>query len=255
MSERDRADPAEHLQRLLGQLGREQPIARSAAAEREREARLAQNLDAELARLVAHKRQRRTWMIASLAAAAAVVLALGLPRPHDGGSLSITREPPRPAQTASPIAQAATKQTSAAPLSSSGEVMQRVPRLPVPLPSVSATTPSADPSAEPESTLAEENQLFKRAADETRSGDAEAALTTLDRLLRAYPKSPLAQTALVRKFRLLAKSGRADEAKREAERYLGLYPSGFALQEAEELAHSSPSMPAVPLPSASAGEP
>jgi outer membrane protein assembly factor BamD (BamD/ComL family) len=90
-------------------------------------------------------------------------------------------------------------------------------------------------AAVPQSTLAEENQWFKEAAEAGRNGDVNGALTRLDQLLREHPQSPLAQTALVRKFRLLAKAGRLEEARREAQRYVAAYPTGFALTEAQAL--------------------
>jgi outer membrane protein assembly factor BamD (BamD/ComL family) len=99
----------------------------------------------------------------------------------------------------------------------------------------SASSAAAAPSAEPQSTLAEENRLFKEAAEAGRSGDVQGAVSRLDQLLREHPASPLAQTALVRKFRLLEKAGRLDEARREAERYLQAYPTGFAVKEAQAL--------------------
>jgi outer membrane protein assembly factor BamD (BamD/ComL family) len=61
------------------------------------------------------------------------------------------------------------------------------------------------------------------------------ALSRLQQLLDGYPASPLAQGALVRKFRLLASAGRSEEARHEAERYLAAYPTGFAVAEAEAL--------------------
>ena len=111
--------------------------------------------------------------------------------------------------------------------------------------------PSTEPATETESTLAEENRLFKRAADASRDGDVTSALAQLDRLLQSHPASPLAQTALVRKFRLLAKAGRSDEAKREAERYLAAYPAGFAVREAQGLVRATP----APAGSESPSEP
>jgi outer membrane protein assembly factor BamD (BamD/ComL family) len=104
----------------------------------------------------------------------------------------------------------------------------------------------AHDSVEAKSTLAEENRLFQRAADASRDGDIPGALAELERLLQEHPTSPLAQTALVRKFRLLAKAGRSTEAKQEAERYLASYPMGFAVREAESLAGAT----AAPTPSA-----
>jgi outer membrane protein assembly factor BamD (BamD/ComL family) len=116
------------------------------------------------------------------------------------------------------------------------------PAVPTPLPRVPSSVtvaPSASaaaaPSAEPASTLAEENKLFKEAAEAGRNGDLQGAVSRLDKLLHDHPASPLAQTALVRKFRLLEKAGKLDEARREAARYLQAYPTGFAVKEAQAL--------------------
>lgn len=115
------------------------------------------------------------------------------------------------------------------------------PAVPAPPPrpssvaAVTSTPPPPAPSAEPKSTLAEENQLFKDAAEAARNGDVQGAVSRLDKLLHDHPASPLAQTALVRKFRVLAQVGKWDEARREAERYLQAYPTGFAVKEAQTL--------------------
>jgi tetratricopeptide (TPR) repeat protein len=130
-----------------------------------------------------------------------------------------------------------------------------VPTLPEgkPRPLPSHSTPASEPaapvpsgSADARSTLANENQLFKDAAEATRAGDTDAAVSYLDRLLEKYPASPLAQTALVRKLRLLAKAGRAGEAERAAKRYLELYPSGFAAAEAQQLIDRAATAPEGP---------
>jgi outer membrane protein assembly factor BamD (BamD/ComL family) len=107
----------------------------------------------------------------------------------------------------------------------------------------STTSSNAAPSASTpaESTLAQENRLFKAAAEASRQGDTNGALAQLDQLLSQHPRSPLAQTAQVRKFRLLAKAGRPEAAQREARRYLSQYPTGFAVIEAEALANGSAS--------------
>jgi hypothetical protein len=116
---------------------------------------------------------------------------------------------------------------------------------------VPAPAPPASVAAETPSTLGEENRLFQDAAEASRRGEVEVALGQLERLLRDFPQSPLAQTALVRKFRLLAKAGRTTEAAREAERYLKSHPNGFAVSEAQALQKQ----PALPGPSPSSNTP
>ena len=54
----------------------------------------------------------------------------------------------------------------------------------------------------PASTLAEENNLFSRAARAARAGDRAAALSTLDELIRRYPSSPLRAAAIEERLKL-----------------------------------------------------
>lgn len=224
---------AAELRRLLQQLGQdEQPSTRDADQENAREARMAARMDAELAGLVKARRWRRRALYGVASAAALVALTLGARHVQLGaGSLAISAEPvsgskPSPQAEAradkTPVAAGALAAPSAAPRPSAAAAL--------------SVAPSAIASApEPQSTLAEENQLFKDAAEAGRNGDVNGAVSRLDKLLVEYPASPLAQTALVRKFRLLAKAGRTDDARREAERYLNAFPTGFAVSEARAL--------------------
>lgn len=225
---------AAELRQLLQQLGSEDaPAPREPEQESAREARIAARLDAELGSLVKARRVRNRASYGLLAAAAAVTLALGARQLHFGpGSLAISAEPGSGVKRA---------QREVAPEVPSGKPAMP-PAVPAPVPRsassvavVPSTLASAAAAAEPESTLAEENQLFKEAAEAGRNGDVQGAVSRLDKLLRDHPASPLAQTALVRKFRLLEKAGRLDEARREAERYLQAYPTGFAVKEAQAL--------------------
>jgi hypothetical protein len=219
---------AADLRRMLRELGQaETNRPRGAEAEATREERMAASIDAELSGLVVGRSRVRRLGAVVLAAAAVVVLGFGVRRFVPGaGSLAISQEP-LAVKIAKPEATAAAAPVLAEPLVSA------VKRAPLP-PRASAST-SAAPAAStsPQSTLAEENQWFKEAAEASRSGDVNGALGKLERLLHEHPQSPLAQTALVRKFRLLAKAGRAEEARGEAKRYLGAYPTGFALSEAQ----------------------
>jgi hypothetical protein len=231
------------LQRLLRGLGAAEAgqqlepstlPAHTPADELSREARMAARIDQQVAELTARRRSSRRVGLAVLAAAA-VVLALGGMR-HlrwDSGQLTIEQEPPavgKPQEQAPPPSAAQPEQPAVAP-----------PRVVAPsgrAPSVTESGPKAAPSiasVEAGSTLAQENQLFRESAEASRTGDAAGALARLDQLLTRYPASPLAQGALVRKFRLLASAGRLEEARSEAERYLAAYPTGFAVAEAEAL--------------------
>lgn len=239
---------ASDLRRMLRELGQaETNPPRGAAAEQTREERMAASMDAELSRLVAARgRTRRVGGIV-LAAAALVSLGFGVQRLAPGASsLAISQEPLSKGSRAT--AAAVVPNVPAPPLDSASS-RQRAPlrtiaSAPLPPASLSAAPVSAPPVT-PQSTLAEENQWFKEAAEASRNGDVSGALGRLEQLLREHPQSPLAQTALVRKFRLLAKAGRGAEARHEAERYLSAYPTGFAVSEAQALQRGTEAPPSA----------
>lgn len=83
--------------------------------------------------------------------------------------------------------------------------------------------------------LADLNARFAQAMGAKKNGQPAVALRTLDRLLKRYPGSPLAQEMRVERLRLLRALGRSRAAAREAERYLREYPDGYAAAEAREL--------------------
>jgi len=102
-------------------------------------------------------------------------------------------------------------------------------------PSGPRSASAQDPGA-PVSRLGEENRLLAAAIAASKAGDHAGAVSTLDELLRRFPRSALAQEAHVERFRALAKGGDAAAASREARLYLALYPDGFAREEARGLA-------------------
>lgn len=247
-------EPAE-LQRMLrglGQLGQSTLSPHTPAEELSREERMAARIDQQVAELTARRSSSRRLGF-TLMAAAAIVLSVGGMRylRFDSGQLTIEQEPVaagKPAkETLAPNA-AQPEQPAVAP-----------PRVVAPTARTGAASagpslPSTQPSSalvEAGSTLAQENQLFKEAAEASRTGDVAGALSRLDKLLTSYPASPLAQGAVVRKFRLLAGAGLTDEARREAERYLAAYPTGFAVAEAEALKQND----GAAKPPGSLGEP
>ncbi|MEZ4371785.1 MAG: FecR domain-containing protein [Polyangiaceae bacterium] len=89
------------------------------------------------------------------------------------------------------------------------------------------------------STLAQENALFRRAVSAEKGGDKRGALALFEQLLAKYPQSPLAPDARVRRFRILKELGDADQAAREARRYMADHPEGFAHDEARDVAGQS----------------
>ena len=92
-------------------------------------------------------------------------------------------------------------------------------------------TPAALPAG---STLADQNDLFAAAAAANRRGDTRAALAALDRFLATYPASPLVESALVERMRLLQSTSRG-RSSAAAKEYLARYPNGFAHAEAEAI--------------------
>jgi hypothetical protein len=84
--------------------------------------------------------------------------------------------------------------------------------------------------------LSEQNALFAQAKLAGKRGDQTRAVRILEDFVRRYPSSLLAQDAQVEMFRSLAQMGDRAGAAREAQRYLTLYPDGFARDEASDLA-------------------
>lgn len=223
------------VQRLLRGLGQSTLSPHSPGDEQAREERMAARIEAQVEELSQRRTSSRRIGFALLAAAVVVLSLGGGLRYLDWGKshLSIEQEPLAIGKDPQlvPTSSAAPPQVPAQPAPRVLAPTARAGAASVPEAAVMAA-PSAGPN-EPQSTLAQENKLFKEAAEATRTGDVEGALTRLDRLLADNPASPLAQTAQVRKFRLLAAAGRTEEARAEAERYLALYPTGFAVSEAE----------------------
>ncbi|HYJ11251.1 MAG TPA: tetratricopeptide repeat protein [Polyangiaceae bacterium] len=240
------------LSRLLRRLGEEPLQQRDHEQEGRRAEAVAQHLNRELASLV---RQRRAALLRPLlVAAAALILGigawqLGWPRP---GRLAIEQEPLAPGAAVrtepgvSDPPEPAPRQQPAPRALTDGRP-RRAPSSSAQPGAATAAVPSGSEQAH-SSTLADENRLFKDAAEATRAGDTDGALRQFDRLLEQYPASPLAQTALVRKLRLLDKAGRSDAAVAAASRYLELYPNGFAASEAQALVRGQVNPPTSPEP-------
>ncbi len=196
-----------------------------------REQRMATAIDAEVNRLRRGRLRARVGLGSAVAAAAVALLAWGARARVPAAEVAIAHEP-LPASPAAPRLQ----QPSAPEAAPSTEAMPTAPETKRPPRPASVTQPATDGEA---STLGKENALFKAAAEATRDGSTADALALLERLLQEYPSSPLAQTAIVRRFRLLESTGRVPDAQREAERYLRSYPAGFAVAEARALRERS----------------
>ena len=214
----------------------EEPASEVHGDEREeREARLAARLDAQIARLSGERRRARRARALLVSLAAAVPLGFWAARAaqRPGAVLALEREPvPSAARLSAPpvrvpSAPAPRAATQVLPPKSA----ERAPLAPTLSPTL------IDAGAAPnDSTLGAENGLFRDAVNDAHSGSVDKALRGFERLLHDYPRSPLAQTALVRKFRVLSAAGRTAEARSEARRYLQTYPTGFAQREAEAVA-------------------
>lgn len=96
----------------------------------------------------------------------------------------------------------------------------------------SAQSPTMGP-AERSSTL-RQVELFGQASKAARQGDVATALGLFRELAQTYPSSALAENAVVERMRLL-RGAEPGAAKREAARYLELYPGGFGKSEAERI--------------------
>jgi hypothetical protein len=100
------------------------------------------------------------------------------------------------------------------------------------------SSPAAEgsaPVAERDSLLAQPNDLFARGLSLARAGDVNGALRAYQEIATRFPRSALAENAMVQRMRLLASTHDA-RARNEAKRYLARYPAGFASKEAAELA-------------------
>jgi FecR protein len=125
------------------------------------------------------------------------------------------------------------------PAAPSSAVSGAVHHHPSPSATAPATTgparpPAAPPVDERESSLALQNDLFAQGVASRRQGDVSGALRTYDELIRRFPRSPLAENAMVERLRLLSSRGDARAAD-EARRYLARYPRGFAVVEARRV--------------------
>lgn len=89
--------------------------------------------------------------------------------------------------------------------------------------------------AEADSQLAAQTALFADATAARRRGDVARAIDGYESLYRKHPSSPLAESAMVERMRLLAAHDRR-LARVAAREYLARYPGGFAREEAVRVA-------------------
>ena len=106
---------------------------------------------------------------------------------------------------------------------------------PLPVAAKPAAAPAeAAPAPRSASSLAAENDLFAAAVRAKKEGRLAESARLFDELATAHPGSPLVESALVQRMKLLATTDPA-AAGRAAAIYLERYPSGFARPEARAL--------------------
>ena len=231
---------------LLGLLRRvgEEPVNEAHGDEQDaQEARLAARLDAQIAQLSQeHRRSRRSRaLLVSLAAALPLGFLAARATQRPGSALALDREPvPSVRQPAAPPSSVPSAPEARA-------ATQLIPPRSAErgLPSAVTSAALADAGGASDSTLGTEIGLFQGAVNAAHAGNVDQALRGFEQLLQNYPHSPLAQTALVRKFRVLSSAGKHTEARAEARRYLQMYPAGFGQREAEVVANGQTSQNAT----------
>ena len=126
-------------------------------------------------------------------------------------------DPPAPPPAPEPVAE---REPPAAPQPRS--VAHRVPA------PVASAAPAAEPAAEPTSgkasSLVEETALLREAQTSLGAGDAAAALSRLDAMGARHPDGLLREERLAARVLALCATGRVEEARREAARFLAEAP-------------------------------
>jgi hypothetical protein len=97
-----------------------------------------------------------------------------------------------------------------------------------------ADSPATTATPAPASSLAAENDLFAQAVRLRNAGQLGAAAATFGQLIDQHPRSPLVESAMVQRMRLLATVDHA-AGVRLAHAYLARFPAGVARLEAERL--------------------
>jgi len=137
-----------------------------------------------------------------------------------------------PRATIAPSDSAAPSSRAAAPTATAGSR--------APASSAAGRAMAASAAAARASDLAAQNDLFDEALAAERRGDAALALATLERFERRYPTSPLAESALAARMKILRPMDRM-RARDAARAYLQRYPSGFARADAQAVLESEAS--------------
>jgi hypothetical protein len=135
---------------------------------------------------------------------------------------------------AAPALPAATETSSPPPVQQAPSATIPAPRAPRSTGSAVHNGAASATSATSASDLAAQNDALAAAVAAKRSGDTETALAGFDRFLSTYPRSPLTETVVVERMKLLATThpARGLQAARD---YLARYPHGFARADAETI--------------------
>jgi hypothetical protein len=99
---------------------------------------------------------------------------------------------------------------------------------------VAAPAPAPVAAPAPASSLAAENDLFERAVRAKQLGQLEEASRLFEELVSAHPASPLVESAMAQRMKVLAAVDPV-AGQRAAAAYLARFPAGFARPEAQRL--------------------
>jgi ferric-dicitrate binding protein FerR (iron transport regulator) len=105
--------------------------------------------------------------------------------------------------------------------------------------STSGARPVRAVTRRPSSDLADQNDLFAQGTRAWRRGDGAVAVAAFDQLLARYPTSPLVESAMIERMRVLRVTA-PERASQSARDYIARYPSGFGVPEAEALLQANP---------------
>ncbi len=182
------------------------------------------------------------WASAGASVAGVLVLAVLAGRPPDGPARAsvASGSPAAPTIAASIESSGDELQITAAPAieaalaSAVGHPSERPEARPAPI-IASATTRaprarSSPPRADPSTTLAEENELLRRASQALQAGRAEAALALTDDHAQRYPHSALADLRAALRIESLCAVGRTSQARDEAATFLAR-PTGSPVRD------------------------
>jgi len=105
--------------------------------------------------------------------------------------------------------------------------------------SMASTGTSGTSPSRSSSNLASQNDLFAAAVAAKRAGRSRDAVKLFSELIATYSDSPLLESAMVQKIRLMRETD-PDRIKDASSEYLGRFPTGFARAEVRRIANIAP---------------